>query len=265
MRDVAGDVVEGEALLEHVAEVERQPARQRLQAQHAEQPRGAGLGLQELAGVERDVDLARQAGRVEAPAASRPSAPAPAGGPCRRARTRPKPRRSRSAPLSARSSWKSSTERRRFAAALRRSTGRWRRSAPRASSSPASTAATRALPPSLAVHRLDLDRPSFLPRSSKSSMTMSSAGTLAGSASSSASNDCASACWQRQPRQPRIDAPGALRRRARAATRRSRAAGRHRGWRASAPSAGVRPATSLVRRRPSATISSARNATCVGA
>ena len=72
------DVVEGEALLEHVAEVERQPARQRLQAEHRQQPRRAGAGLEELAGVERQVELPVEARHVRATAASRTTT----AGPC---------------------------------------------------------------------------------------------------------------------------------------------------------------------------------------
>jgi hypothetical protein len=40
-----GHVVEREAFLEHVAEVEREPPRQRLQAEHAEQRAAPGSAL----------------------------------------------------------------------------------------------------------------------------------------------------------------------------------------------------------------------------
>jgi hypothetical protein len=88
-RDVALDAVEGHALLEHVAEVEQQPARQGLQAEHAEQARDARLGVQETALAERHRELAAQL-RHLGRAASRARrvhprcAPARPAGPCRR-------------------------------------------------------------------------------------------------------------------------------------------------------------------------------------
>src|SRR5690606_5082635 len=50
---------------EHVAEVERDPARQRLQAEDTEQATDAGLELVELAGAGLQAQPARQAGVVD--------------------------------------------------------------------------------------------------------------------------------------------------------------------------------------------------------
>src|SRR5438034_2103827 len=55
---VTAQVVEREAFLEQVAKVERETARQRLQAEHAEQARRAGLRLEKLAAFDRDIELA---------------------------------------------------------------------------------------------------------------------------------------------------------------------------------------------------------------
>jgi hypothetical protein len=49
---VAAHQVEGKALAEHVAEVQRQAARQGLQAEHAQQLGQARVGLEELAGLD---------------------------------------------------------------------------------------------------------------------------------------------------------------------------------------------------------------------
>ena len=58
---VARDLVEREALAEDVAEVERDPPRQRLQRQHAEQLADAGLDLGESSGTDGDAGTCRPA------------------------------------------------------------------------------------------------------------------------------------------------------------------------------------------------------------
>ncbi len=65
MADVAAQEVEGEALAEDVAEVQRQPPRQRLQAQHAEQLGQARVGLEELPAPHVHVEAALQRRVVE--------------------------------------------------------------------------------------------------------------------------------------------------------------------------------------------------------
>ena len=61
---VGRDVVEGQTILEHIAEVQQQAARQGLQAQHAQQPGGARIDLEKLGVVYRQRQLAAQAGQV---------------------------------------------------------------------------------------------------------------------------------------------------------------------------------------------------------
>jgi hypothetical protein len=53
----AGHGIEGEALREHVAEVQRQPPRQRLQVEHAQELGRARIDLQELARMHIHVAL----------------------------------------------------------------------------------------------------------------------------------------------------------------------------------------------------------------
>jgi hypothetical protein len=57
--DVAAHKVKRKAFAEHIAEIKRQPPRQRLQAEHAQQLGQARVGLEELAGFDVDVDLHR--------------------------------------------------------------------------------------------------------------------------------------------------------------------------------------------------------------
>ena len=63
--EVAGDVVEREAFAEHVAEIERDPPRQRLQRQHAEQLADARIDLRELPGARLQREVAGQRRIVE--------------------------------------------------------------------------------------------------------------------------------------------------------------------------------------------------------
>ena len=63
--EVAGDVVEREALAEDVAEVERDAPRQRLQRQHAQQLADARIDLRELAGPGLQLEAAGQRRIVE--------------------------------------------------------------------------------------------------------------------------------------------------------------------------------------------------------
>ena len=62
---VAGQGVERKALVENISEIQQQPARQGLQAEHAQQPGRAGIGLQKPAFVDRQHQLALQRGDVE--------------------------------------------------------------------------------------------------------------------------------------------------------------------------------------------------------
>jgi hypothetical protein len=62
---LAGDRVEGKALAENVAEVQRDPPRQRLQAEDAEQAADAGFELDELTARGIEFEAAGQRGVVD--------------------------------------------------------------------------------------------------------------------------------------------------------------------------------------------------------
>jgi len=62
---VAAHKVEGKAVAEHIAEIQHQPPWQRLQAEHAQQLGGSGLGAQKLAAPKVELQFAAQARGVE--------------------------------------------------------------------------------------------------------------------------------------------------------------------------------------------------------
>jgi hypothetical protein len=102
---VSAHEVEGKALAEHVAKIQREAARQRLQAQHAQQLGNARLGLQKLALCHVDVQLAVHAGVVDGEGRTVPVT-SPSSWPRPRRSTSCMPKRLSSAPASSMSSLK---------------------------------------------------------------------------------------------------------------------------------------------------------------